>query len=174
VPDPIVRAAWEKGINAPQSSAAGRLFDAAAALVLGVTEASFEGQGPMWLEACATVGGDFPRLPIDADAAGIARIDWAPLLEGLSNTNRSAADRAGAFHGALVDAIVQVSDAQRQRTGAQVVGLTGGVFQNRLLSELAAEALAQRGFQVLLAEQVPCNDGGLSYGQVADFLGRNV
>jgi hydrogenase maturation protein HypF len=53
-----------------------------------------------------------------------------------------------------------------------VVGLTGGVFQNRLLSELAGERLAARGCRVLLAESVPCNDGGLSYGQVADFLGH--
>jgi hydrogenase maturation protein HypF len=174
VPDPIVRAAWERGINSPESSAAGRLFDAASAIVLGVAETSFEGQGPMWLEACARPDAPFPRLPIADDAAGIARIDWAPLLERLSDTGLSAADRSGALHAALVDAMVRVSDAERQRSGAQVVGLTGGVFQNRLLSELAASALAGRGFRVLLAEHVPCNDGGLSYGQVADFLGRNV
>jgi len=174
VPDPIVRAAWEKGINAPQSSAAGRLFDAAAALVLGVTETSFEGQGPMWLEACATVDGEFPRLPITSDPAGIARIDWAPLLGWLSDERRDARARAGALHSALVDAMLRVANAQRERTGTEVVGLAGGVFQNRLLTELADAALSRSGFRVLLAEQVPCNDGGLSYGQVADFLGRSV
>jgi len=174
VPDPIVRAAWEKGINAPQSSAAGRLFDAAAALVLGVTEASFEGQGPMWLEACATVDGEFPRLPITSDPAGIARIDWAPLLGWLSDERRDTRARAGALHSALADAMLRIAGAERERTGAAVVGLTGGVFQNRLLTELADAALSRSGFRVLLAERVPCNDGGLSYGQVADFLGRNV
>jgi hydrogenase maturation protein HypF len=46
------------------------------------------------------------------------------------------------------------------------------VFQNRLLGELAQEALADRGFTVLMSAQIPCNDGGLSYGQVADFAGR--
>jgi hydrogenase maturation protein HypF len=174
VPDPIVRAAWEKGLNAPRSSAAGRLFDAAAALVLGVTETSFEGQGPMCLEAVASGEAPFPMLPINPDAGGLARIDWAPLVEWLLDADRAVADRAYAVHAALVNAMVRVSEAERARCGSRVVGLTGGVFQNRRLSELAVAALSDRGFRVLLAERVPCNDGGLSYGQVADFLGRNV
>jgi hydrogenase maturation protein HypF len=48
------------------------------------------------------------------------------------------------------------------------------VFQNRLLAELAAGGLARRGFRVLLPERIPCNDGGLAYGQVAEFLGRQA
>lgn len=173
IPDPIVHAAWEKGINAPLSSAAGRLFDAAAAMVLGVLETSFEGQGPMWLETVARDGAPFPALPVRYDAAGLQRIDWAPLLPVLCDSSRPARDRAGAVHSALVDVIVRLSEAERSRGGAAVVGLTGGVFQNRRLSEQAVAALEARGFRVLLAGRVPCNDGGLSYGQVAEFLGRS-
>jgi len=172
VPDPIVRGAWQKRLNAPQSSAAGRVFDAAAALVLGVGETSFEGQGPMWLEAIARPAPDAPDLGIDA-AAGRLRIDWAPLVEWLlANAATPAAERAGAVHAALAQAIVRVADRLRDQSGCNVVGLTGGVFQNRLLGELAQDALADRGFTVLMSAQVPCNDGGLSYGQVADFAGR--
>jgi hydrogenase maturation protein HypF len=172
VPDPIVRAAWERGLNAPQSSAAGRLFDAVAAILLGVTETSFEGQGPMWLEACARVEGEFPVLPIVPGERGVAQIDWAPLLEWLLEPGRSVETRAGAVHAALADAIFRVAAAERERSGIAVVGLTGGVFQNRLLSELAASRLEGAGFRVLLPQRVPCNDGGISYGQVAEFLGR--
>ena len=172
IPDGIVRAAWERGVNAPWSSAAGRLFDAAAALVLGVGETSFEGQGPMWLEACARRGREGPVLPIETDAGGVERIDWAPLLEPLVDTGLAAGDRAGLLHGSLVEVLVRISEAERARSGATVVGLTGGVFQNRLLSEWANAVLTDRGFRVLLPERVPCNDGGLSYGQIADFLGR--
>jgi hydrogenase maturation protein HypF len=53
------------------------------------------------------------------------------------------------------------------------VGLTGGVFQNRRLCELALQQLQAAGFDVRLPQQLPCNDGGLSYGQVADFAGRS-
>jgi hydrogenase maturation protein HypF len=172
-PDPIVRAAWERRLNAPQSSAAGRVFDAAAAVILGIGETSFEGQGPMWLEALAQPSKDFPQLPLVPDADGLLRIDWAPLMSWLRDrSGLDAAIRAGAVHAALADAIVRVAEAQRDATGCALVGLTGGVFQNRLLTELAAAQLAETGFRVLLPAQLPANDGGLSYGQVADFTGR--
>ncbi len=171
IPDPIVRAAWERGVNAPRSSAVGRVFDALAAIVLGTVETSFEGQGPMCLEACARPVTEFPSLPIAADAEGLLRIDWAPLLEYCGDRRRSAADRAGAVHAALADAIGRVAEAERSRSGATVVGLTGGVFQNRLLLESAATRLEQAGLRVLLPGRIPCNDGGLSYGQVAEHLG---
>jgi hydrogenase maturation protein HypF len=48
------------------------------------------------------------------------------------------------------------------------------VFQNRRLLELTATGLGSRGFRVLLPERIPCNDGGLSYGQVAEFLGSTL
>lgn len=174
VPDPLVRGAWQKRLNAPQSSAAGRVFDAAAALVLGVGETSFEGQGPMWLEALARPVSDHPRLGVAPDADGLLRIDWAPLVEWLlSTTALPAAERAGAVHAALSEAILRVAGLLRDGSGCNVVGLTGGVFQNRRLVELTEAALAGAGFTVLLPAQIPCNDGGLSYGQVAEFTGRN-
>jgi hydrogenase maturation protein HypF len=172
VPDPIVRSAWERGVNSPRSSAAGRVFDAVAAIVLGVSETSFEGQGPMWLEACARDVVRFPLLPIAPDSDGVLRIDWSPLLETCRDGSRDRGERAGAAHAALADSIVRVAELARERSGVPVAGLTGGVFQNRRLLELAAGGLARRGFRVLLPQRIPCNDGGLSYGQVADYLGR--
>jgi hydrogenase maturation protein HypF len=52
------------------------------------------------------------------------------------------------------------------------VGLTGGVFQNRLLSEHAARALAALGFEVLLPARVPANDAGIAVGQIVEFACR--
>jgi hydrogenase maturation protein HypF len=147
------------------------VFDALAAIVLGVTETSFEGQGPMWLEACAETVERCPVLPIEPDAEGVLRIDWAPLLETCRDTRVSLGERAGAAHAALADAICRVAEAESARSGVAVAGLTGGVFQNRRLLELAAAGLERRGFRVLLPGRIPCNDGGLSYGQVAEFLG---
>ena len=70
---------------------------------------------------------------------------------------------AARFHNALVEAIVAVAQAAGERR----VALTGGCFQNRLLTERAAERLERAGFEVLLHRQVPPNDGGISLGQVA-------
>ena len=172
MPDPIVREAWQRGVNSPRSSAAGRVFDAMAAIVLGVAEASFEGQGPMWLEAQAGPAGRVPALARGEDGEGLPRIDWSPLIGWCADARRSVAERASAVHLALADAICGVAVGERERSGATVAGLTGGVFQNRLLAELASAGLARRGFRVLLPERIPCNDGGLAYGQVAEHLGR--
>ncbi len=111
IPDPIVRNAWERRLNAPQSSAAGRVFDAAAAVILGVGETSFEGQGPMWLEAMAQPSGEFPPMTLATDAGGLLRIDWAPLMAWLRDRSAlDAAARAGAVHAAFADAIVRVAE----------------------------------------------------------------
>jgi hydrogenase maturation protein HypF len=94
------------------------------------------------------------------------------LLEWCGDDGRSVEARASAVHLALADAICRVAEDERARSGAAIVGLTGGVFQNRLLARLAHAGLERRGFRVLLPERIPCNDGGLGYGQVAEFLGR--
>jgi hydrogenase maturation protein HypF len=75
---------------------------------------------------------------------------------------------AGRFHNALVEAIVSVA----REVGGTRVALTGGCFQNRLLTERAAQRLGQAGFEVLLHRQVPPNDGGISLGQVVVAVAR--
>jgi hydrogenase maturation protein HypF len=53
------------------------------------------------------------------------------------------------------------------------VGLTGGVFQNRLLAEQAIALLTAVGFRVHLPEQVPVNDAGIALGQIMEWLYQN-
>jgi hydrogenase maturation protein HypF len=176
----LIHRAWRQRINAPSTSSVGRLFDAAAALVLGVRAVSYEGQAPMMLEAAAGGGGagaspslaPQPPLPLRDDGDGVARLDWEPLLPVLLDSGRTPAERAGAFHGALAASLLQVAERERQSSGIDRVALTGGVFQNAYLTELAGKALAARGFRVVLSERVPCNDGGLSYGQIIELAGR--
>jgi hydrogenase maturation protein HypF len=42
------------------------------------------------------------------------------------------------------------------------------VFQNRRLTELVVDLLAAAGVQVRLAQRVPVNDGGISFGQIIE------
>ena len=166
----LLRQAWDRDHQCPATSAAGRLFDGAAALLGLVRNASFEGQGPMLVEAAAGGQADGPDLPVETGADGLARWDWAPLLDVLRDGTRPVAERAMAFHHALARAIL--TSARRRREGEAIrdVGLTGGVFQNRLLTETARDLLEADGFTVHLATRVPCNDGGLAFGQLAEAM----
>ena len=168
----LAHQAWLKGINTHETSAVGRLFDAAAALVLGRETASFEGQGPMELEAIAAEGCRSLALPLAADGAGMLRSDWAPLLDVLADDGIAAAERAGIFHETMAQALVDQALAIRRQRDFDAVGLSGGVFQNRRLSERVVEKLQGEGIDVRLHRELPANDGGLCFGQVIEAMAR--
>lgn len=159
--------AWQKDLNAPPTSAAGRLFDAAAAIICGQTHTSFEAQGPMQLEAIAR-GPQHPvYLPLMRGRNGVLISDWEPLLAVITDEARGPQERSEIFHASLAQLIVQQACRVRHEQDIDQVGLCGGVFQNRLLAELAIEGLVRRGFDVYLPERLPCNDAALCYGQAA-------
>ena len=71
------------------------------------------------------------------------------------------------FHRALAELIAQAAEKIRRETGCDIVALSGGCFQNELLLSLSADALTERGFTMITNRLIPCNDGGISYGQAA-------
>ncbi|CAM4209202.1 carbamoyltransferase HypF [Vreelandella rituensis] len=167
---PMAKEAWQKGLNCHETSSAGRLFDAAAAMIGLMDMASFEGKAPMWLEAIADP--DIPALPLPLyrDAERVWRTDWAPLIPFLMDGRQSPAARAGLFQASMALALVKQALRIRAEHGEITIGLAGGVFQNRLLVEQALGLLDEWGFTVRLNEQVPCNDAGISFGQVIEAL----
>lgn len=172
----LLKQAWKKGINSPYTSAVGRLFDAAACLTDLVDNTSFEGQGPMLLEAIAAGQAlvEPVTLPLVENSDGLWCSDWQPLIEALLDQQIAVERRAMQFHLSLANAIVDQAFLMRDLHGDFVVGLTGGVFQNRLLGELAQSLLEAHDFKVQMPRQLPCNDGAISYGQIIDFLYQNT
>ncbi|HDY82414.1 MAG TPA: carbamoyltransferase HypF, partial [Halieaceae bacterium] len=165
---PLLQLAWQRRLNTPQTTAVGRLFDAAAALTRLCTEASFEGQGPMLLEAACTVRAAPITLPLTTTADGLWQSDWAPLLPVLLDSKRPVNERAAVFHASLADTLLQQARQARTQHGVNRIGLSGGVFQNRVLTELVMVLLENDDFQVHLPEEIPVNDAGLSFGQVLE------
>ena len=170
----LAHQAWQRGSNVFESSAVGRLFDAAAALILGRNISSFEGQGPMELEHIAEDGCDAISLPLTRDENGILRSDWAPMLEVLGDRDIPPARRAGIFHESMAGALVDQALQARERVEFDAVGLSGGVFQNRRLSERIVDKLQAHGITVRLHREVPANDGGLSFGQIVEAAARET
>lgn len=163
----LLRRAWERALNCPRTSSAGRLFDAAAALLGLVFESSFEGQAPMALEAACA--GDAPAIALPlARRDGLWVSDWEPLLPALQGSRTGVGERAAMFHASLAGALLDQARAVRAAHGVSRLGLTGGVFQNRNLCERVARDAEREGFAVFVPERIPCNDAGLSFGQLIE------
>jgi hydrogenase maturation protein HypF len=166
----VLRHAWQRHLNAPTTSAVGRLFDAAAALLGVVHTTSFEAQAPMLLEAAARSAWPAPpiRLSVEKDARQLWTVDWAALLPLLRDDSVSIGARAAAFHASLVQSMLEIAGHARAEHGSFAVGLTGGVFQNRLLAEHGLAQLAHAGFEAHLPAGIPPNDAGISFGQLVE------
>jgi hydrogenase maturation protein HypF len=171
--DPLLRQAFERGLSAPPTSSAGRLFDAAAALLGICTRASYEGEAPMRLEALVADADAAPlALPLARDGAGVWRSDWAPLLPLLLDAQLPLPQRAAAFHASLAQALCDQALQLRQECGVSRVGLAGGVFQNRVLTGQACARLRGAGFEVLIPRQLPVNDAAIAFGQLVEAAAR--
>ncbi len=168
----VFRQMLARRVNAPRTTSMGRLFDGVAALVGLRQQVSFEGQAAMALEFAAdpNEAGAYPLALVSG--AGEARLlDWGPAVEALLADVAAGVPvgmLSARFHNGLVAAIVDVVRA----TGERRVALTGGCFQNRLLTEHASAALAGAGCEVLLHRQTPPNDGCISLGQLAVAAAR--
>lgn len=160
----LIQQMLERRLNTPETSSAGRLFDAAAGL-LGVREiCAYEGQAAMELEALAQ-GYGATAVRVDGfrlSAAGI--LDLLPTLAWLANGVEPAAG-AAVFHATLVEALSAWLDWAGELSGIRQVALGGGCFLNRLLSSQLQSRLKATGWQVFTARLAPPNDGGLSLGQ---------
>jgi hydrogenase maturation protein HypF len=167
--DPLLRKAFERGLNAPQTSAVGRLFDAAAALLGVCAQNSYEGEAPARLETLSEgIVAEPIALPLAQDAAGVWRSDWAPLLPMLLDTRISAAQRAAIFHASLAQALCEQAAAVSRDHRVRHIGLSGGVFQNRVLCEQVCMRLHAAGFVVRIARLLPVNDAAISFGQLIE------
>jgi hydrogenase maturation protein HypF len=164
----LLRQAWERRINCPVTSSVGRLFDAAAALIGIVDYSSYEGHAAMRLEAMGTSGAEPITLPIAKNVDGVIISDWSPLLPFLMDARLSSAERSSVLHASLAATIADQAKAVREQHGINRIGLTGGVFQNRLLAEQTLTTLEKLGFEIYLHENIPSGDGGISFGQIIE------
>jgi hydrogenase maturation protein HypF len=166
------------GVASPPTSSAGRLFDAVSALCGIRSMVNYEGQAAAELEGIASPDerGSYP-LGLN-EAEGSAPLVLDPRETILAIVDDLAAGTAphvvaARFHNALAAATAEACAAVAERLELATVVLSGGVFQNRLLLERTAAALAASGLRVLVPERLPPNDGGISYGQAAIAAARN-
>jgi hydrogenase maturation protein HypF len=161
----------DKQVNVVPTSSLGRVFDAAAALLGLGTYNHFDAELPMALESIATPGVE-EHYPFDLVEQGgdPIKIGFRPMFRQLVEDIRLGQDAgslSAQFHQTVVEALVSMAKAARNRTKLDTVALSGGVFCNRYVTDHLIQRLIKEGFLVLWNRSVPANDGGIAAGQAA-------
>ncbi|MBD3306027.1 carbamoyltransferase HypF [candidate division KSB3 bacterium] len=164
--------AMERGINCPQTSSVGRLFDAVAAMINLCLVARFEAEAPIRLESllgeaeARNAAASRDHYPYEIGE----QVSVKPLIQELvTDIEQQLAPAVISLklHQTLVAILVDLAEQIRAVRGINTVVLSGGVFQNRYLLTEAEQRLADRQFTVYSNRSVPANDGGICLGQIA-------
>ncbi len=157
----------DKNINCVRSTSVGRIFDAVSA-ILGICKIStYEGEAAMRLQAAAERSDKNFRAEFK---------DTDEIIEEILNrrlNGENIFDLARFFHESLAEMTAEIIFGLSEREKIKTAALSGGVFQNSLLSSLVMEKLRRRGLKILRHELIPPNDGGICIGQ-AIFAGEKI
>ena len=163
----IIVQMMEKGVNCPQTSSLGRLFDAVAAIIGIRRRVNFEGQAAMELEMLAKASSE-AIYDIQWTSQAPIKILPQPIIRGVVQdiqNGMSPADISIKFHQTLIVLFGEICGTVRRDHDLNRVVLSGGCFQNSLLLKGLIGQLEAHHFEVYAHQQVPANDGGIALGQ---------
>lgn len=176
-----IRAMSKNRINVVNSTSAGRIFDAASAILGICNKSTFEGEASMKLEFAATRAMKEGKLINNAETLGADFKDdfftlrTNKLLIDITEMRIDGYDPEALalyFHKEIARMILEGCQIAKEMTGIRTVALSGGVFQNLLLLKLTDELLIDKGYRVLRHSMIPTNDGGISLGQAVVCMTR--
>lgn len=156
--------------EATLSSSAGRLFDAAASILGIMQKVGYEAEAAILLEMLAssfTGKAESYEYKVNKEKNTYI-IDWQPLFAEFIKDVLTKKDKkliAYKFHLTFARIIGEVCVLLRKEKGINDVALSGGVFQNFLLMNLAVAELKVQDFRVYYHKRIPTNDSGISVGQ---------
>jgi hydrogenase maturation protein HypF len=164
----VVRKQVQKKLNTPETSSMGRLFDAVACLTGIRNQVTYEAQAAIELEVLAK-SALMAATPYPYEIHGEKIRIGETLKHVIEDVRRkkSAGFVGARFHQTLAALTLDICQRLRNKYRIHEVVLSGGVWQNQLLLDLARSALLQNDFTVYTHRQTPANDGGLALGQAA-------
>lgn len=164
----IIEKMIDKNINSPLTSSCGRLFDAASSLIGIRDEINYEGQAAMELESfCASGIKERYKFCIYKEGKEFI-IDPQEIFIDIIEDLKKGIDKkimAAKFHNTVAEFTLNLCGKIRENNGINKIALSGGVFQNKYLTEKVVSLLEDKGFIVYIQRKVPPNDGGISLGQ---------
>lgn len=164
----LVLAMMSKNINSPLTSSAGRLFDAAAALLGVCVYARYEAEGPIKLESMCDkkIKRSYAFTVTKKNDCFIVNTDG--LFSGIvKDLNRGKDKRiiATKFHNSMAAVITSMVKKLGELSGIRSIALSGGVFQNSFLKEKVIKEIGRLGLKVFTNSKTPLNDLNISLGQ---------
>lgn len=151
--DELINKAIENNINTVKSSSMGRLFDAVCALLDIKHYNTYEGECAMALEECASTADKAYRLT--------ASFNPEQVLNEIKNSDAPKNEIALGFHMMLCELILNTAKKYK----INQVTLSGGCFNNKILTTNAVRMLKKNNFNVYINNKVPCGDQGICLGQ---------
>lgn len=157
----LLHTVWSKGLNAPLTSSVGRLFDAVCSLAGIEHNVSYEGESGLLIEqAYDKIIQESYSYEINENTIVIHQ-----AIRQMAH-DKDATKICTKFINMLVEIIVEISNANSHLP----VVLTGGVFQNKTLLELACKRLDALNRKYYYSKDVPLNDAGIALGQIYSQL----
>ena len=165
---PIIEKMIDQDINSPLTSSCGRLFDAVSSLIGIKDEISYEGQAAMEMEYLCTPGiQESYGFKIEKDVKkyiiDVKNIFFEIISDLEKGTSKGVI--ASKFHNTVAEFTLNLCMKIREDMNINKIALSGGVFQNKYLTEKAIFLLKDKGFKIFSQRKVPPNDGGISLGQ---------
>ncbi|MFA6320976.1 MAG: hypothetical protein WCY36_03875 [Candidatus Omnitrophota bacterium] len=166
----VIKAMISKRVNSPLTSGAGRLFDAAASIILSKDRIRYEAELPIELEKALTVNSG-ERYGFDIErAGGNFIIKTSVLIKDIVKDAEAGTDKglmSCKFHNTVAEMIVETSARLGKKFKIEQVVLSGGVFQNKYVTARALNGLRDKGFKAYSHRDVPASDYGIPVGQIA-------
>ena len=176
----VIETALMHRVNTVLTSSMGRLFDAVSSLLNISQEDRYEGECAALLEREAVLAKRNHVKPEKLNFAisqkhEIMELDPKPLFEAICNLRdiSNIGSLALGFHYAVAEAVGDICENLRNRCHCNTVALSGGVFQNTILTEQTLKVLRNKNFEVYGNMAVPPNDGGICLGQTYLALQEN-
>lgn len=159
----------KKDINSPKTSSMGRLFDAVAYILGFNKKITFEGEAAIYLENIAS-GNNVDSYEHSIDFINENYIiNTDTIIIGIVEDLKKQISKEAIsmkFHNTIINFTVDLCERLSKDYGIKEVALSGGVFQNKILIYGIYNALEKKSFSVYINKKIPCNDQGISLGQL--------
>ncbi|MDR0407966.1 MAG: carbamoyltransferase HypF, partial [Campylobacteraceae bacterium] len=156
----LLEHAYKKDINAPLCHSIGRLFDAAAAVILKQKTVTYDGESGLCLEALCDENIQDGYDIIVNENGEVKYAHW--FLRMLSEEPIVAASK---FINTLSALIVYIAKKYNKK-----VVFGGGVFQNRTLVQKTMELLEKEHIEFFFPKTISPNDSSIALGQIVYAL----